>query len=48
MKTKYTSLIIAGALLATTFAGTIKSRGTAGATQLSVLCFSYTSPSPRD
>jgi hypothetical protein len=36
MKTKYTSLIIAGALLATTFAGTIKSRGTAGATQLSV------------
>ena len=36
MKTKYTSLIVAGALLATTFAGTVKSRGTAGATQLSV------------
>ncbi len=36
MKTKYISLIIAGALLATTFAGTIKSRGTAGAVQLSV------------
>ena len=36
MKTKYTSLIVAGALLATAFAGTVKSRGTAGATQLSV------------
>ena len=36
MRTKYTSLIVAGALLATTFAGTVKSRGTAGATQLSV------------
>ena len=36
MKTKYTSLVVAGALLATAFAGTIKSRGTAGAMQLSV------------
>lgn len=36
MKTKYITLLVSGLMLTSSFAGTVKSRGTAGATQLSV------------